>query len=186
MALLNASELSPEAQREADLDAAYSGNVAPVQGFKPVRRVTAMVVDLLRRANNFFITGARGFKAMDIDPKKFRAILMPTIDGIANPDFDPSKAGAVVPKIAEVIALLTCSDDDMDKCDDDISNLHKLRRRIMSEKTSAEVMKAMGDVQAEFTKINRSSAIVEDEPGPPGAASEPKKKRDRASERATS
>lgn len=163
MALLQSSELSLEEQRENELDDAYSGTVAPVTGFKPVRRVTALVVDILRRANNFFVTAGRGFTAIGIDPKKFHLIMSPKIDGEDNPEFDPSKAGAVVPKIAEVIALLTCSEDEMDACDDDLKNLGKLRRQIMKGRTFDEVISAMPDVQAEFTKINRSTAVVESE-----------------------
>lgn len=175
MALISASQLSPDEQREADLDAAYSGTKAAIAGFKPVRRVTALVVDILRRANNFFITGPRGFEAVGIDAKKLHVILSPTINDKPNPQFDPSKAGAIVPKIAEVIALLTCSEDDMDACDEDLSNLNRLRRNVMKERDMNEIMMAMSDVQAEFTKINRSTAVVESEKSPVGTVDAKKK-----------
>jgi hypothetical protein len=174
MALMNPAALTADEQRKNDLDAAFSGTKAKVVGFKPVRRVTALVVDLLRRSNNFFITGAQGFKAIGIDPKKLGSIIAPTIDGEPNPDFDPSKAGAMVPRIAEVIALLTCTEDEMDECDEDAKILGKLRRRVMKERTMEEIMEAMTDVQAEFTKINRSTAVVEDE-STEGAAETEKK-----------
>jgi len=180
MALLDASKLAPEAQREQNLDDAFSGTKAAIVGFKPCRRVTALVVDILRRANNFFITGAAGFKSIGIDPKKFHLILSPK-----SAEFDPTKAGAIVPKIAEVIALLTCEDSEMDACDDDITHLAKLRRRVMNEKTMAEIMEAMADVQAEFAKINRSTAVVENDDGP-AVDGDAKKKRDPASAPVTS
>lgn len=183
MALLQPAELSPEEQRENELDRSFSGTIAPIEGFKPVRRVTALVVDILRRANNFFVTAGRGFEAIGINPKKFHLIMSPKIDGVDNPDFDPSKAGAVVPKIAEVIALLTCSEDEMDACDDDLNNLGKLRRQIMKVRTFDEVISAMPDVQAEFTKINRSTAVVESDE-PTIAEGDAKKKPIRASVRA--
>lgn len=183
MALITASELSPEAQRDADLDDAYNGTKAAVVGFAPVRRVTALVVDILRRANNFFITGARGFEAIGIDAKKFHLILSPTINDKPNAYFDPSKAGAIVPKIAEVIALLTCSEDEMDACDDDLANLNAIRRRVMKERDMNQIMEAMPDVQAEFAKINRSTAVVESEDVE--AAGDAKKKPARLSVRPT-
>lgn len=185
MALLKPSDLSPDEQRAADLEGAFSGTRAAIVGFKPVRRVTALVVEILRKANNFFITGARGFKDMGIDPKKFQSIVTPKIDGKDNPDFDPSKAGAMVPKIAEVIALLTCSEDDMDSCDDDIAHLAKIRRKVMKSKTMNEIMETMGDVQAEFVKINRSTAVVDDD-AESSSVDEAKKKRGPASSPATS
>lgn len=185
MALMTASELTPEQQRERDLDEAYSGNAAEIQGFKPVRRVTALVVDILRRVDNFFITGASGFRAIGIDPKRIQETIAPKINGKANPSFDPNKASAMVPKVAEVIALLTCTEQELDDCDDQLSSLGEIRRRVMKRYTMAEILEAMTDVQAEFTKINRSTAVVEDDESP-GGGENAKKKQGRASAPATS
>lgn len=153
MALLNEEEV-----RSKDLEAAYSGTKAKIDGFQPVRRVTALVIDILRRANNFFVTGPRGFQAIGIEPDKFGDIISPKSKG-----FDPSKAGAIIPKIAEVAALLSCSKDELYSCDEDLKNLNRLRRDIMEERDMNEILEIMPQIQAEFTKVNRSSATVPDE-----------------------
>jgi len=183
MALLNPSNLTPDEKRAAEVEDAFNGTKAAVAGFKPVRRVTALVVEILRRANNLFVTGEKGFQAIGVSIKQFQKVIAPMLeDGKPNPDFDPGKAGAIVPKIAEVIALLTCSDDEMDACDDDPKHLDKLRRNIMRNRTLNEIMESMADVQAEFTKINRSTAVVEDEPTPGELEPDAKKKHGPASE----
>lgn len=153
MALLNEDEL-----RSKDLEAAYSGTTAKIDGWKSVRRVTALVIDILRRANNFFVTGPRGFQAIGIDPAKFSDIISPKSKG-----FDPSKAGAIIPKIAEVAALLSCSKVELYDCDEDLKNLDRLRRDIMEERDMNEILAIMPQIQDEFTKVNRSSATAPDE-----------------------
>ena len=185
MALMQPSSLTPDEQRTADLDDAFSGTKAKVEGFKPVRRVTALVVDILRRRNNFFITGKKGFEEIGIQPGKLLAVMLPSFDAgkgkprKPNPEFDPEKAGAVVPKIAEVIALLTCSEDALDECDDNPARLNALRREVMRASPD-EIMAAMADVQSEFEKINKSTAVVEEEPTTGGEV-EAKKKHGQAS-----
>jgi hypothetical protein len=182
MALMNPSALAPEEQRAADLDEAFNGTTAKIEGFKPVRRVTAQVFDILLRANNVFASGPKGLKAIGIEPKELQKVLSPKIDGEPNPEFDPTRAAAFAPKVAEVVALLTCSDSEVDECEDDISKLKGLRRRITRNKDTIELMELMGDVQAEFTKINRSTAVVEEETTAGESAEDAKKKQGPASE----
>lgn len=157
-------------QENRNTDADFSGATAHLQGFRAVRKVSALVAEILRKANNFFITGARGFESMGIDPSKAMQILQPYVgkgkDKKINPDFDAQKSMAFIPKVAQVIVLLTCSEEELDLFDDDSKNLDKACRDLMKKFSSAEIMAQMPFVQEEFNKVNRSTATLPEEEAP--------------------
>lgn len=67
---------------EAEISEAFTGDVAEgipeLRGKKPVRRLTANVVEILRSNNNFFITGDRGLAAVGVtDPLVLSRYLAP-------------------------------------------------------------------------------------------------------------
>lgn len=151
-------------EKTRDLEAAFSGEKANLKGFKAVRRPTALVAEILRKSNNFFITGPRGLVEMGINPAEVHKVLHPTLDnGKPNPDFDPVKMMAFVPKVAEVVVLLTCDDEDLDSYDEDPKALKKATREVMKLHTSPEVLALLGDIQEEFNKINQSTAVADEE-----------------------
>lgn len=137
---------------------AFSGNAASlpslvsVEGktieLKAQRRPVALVALILKRTNNFYITGDRGLAAVGIeDPLVLSEYLepdegeefsederikehnhkpgdvdegCPACRGLKrNPVYDPSAGVAMVPGIVEVIILLTCSKQELYAYEDD-------------------------------------------------------------------
>lgn len=116
---------------------------------KAVRRPVALVTTIMKRTNNFYVTGDRGLKAVGIaDPLVLSPYLEPeegqqwpadevvgehnhVIDGTAhkdcprcaglkeNPEYDPTAALALVPGIVEVIIMLTCTKQELYAFEDD-------------------------------------------------------------------
>lgn len=158
MALIEESKLS---RKERDLSGAFAGTKARLDGFKAVRRPSALVIDLLLRTNNFFATGDVGLIAVGI--KDGAKALSPKIDGKENPVYNPSLVVLTVPQIAEVVVLLTCSEDELDACDDDIKYLRKLARDVLKDKTSLQMVELLPAISEEFDKINLSSATAPDD-----------------------
>lgn len=158
------SDNIPEIER--DIDGAFSGQKSKLPGFVAVRRPTALVAEILRKNNNFFITGQRGLSAMDMQPSDVEKLVSPTIEVagkvVPNPDFDAGKLMSFVPKIAEVIVLLTCTDDELDDFDEDPKLFKKKRNSLMGQHSSGEILLLMTDVQEEFNKINKSTAVIDD------------------------
>lgn len=147
-----------------DLEAAFSGEKAKLEGFRAVRRPTALVAEILRKANNFFITGARGLAEIGLNPQDAQKQIRPLLpNGEPNPDFDPSKMMAFVPKVAEVVVLLTCSDDDLDTFDEDPKAFRGAVRDLMRKHSSPEILALIGSVQEEFDKITQSTAVASEE-----------------------
>lgn len=179
---LNNGERVEDGEGKRDLEGAFAGKKAKLKGLNAIRRPTALVSVLLERCNNFFATGNAGLFAVGIE-KGARALVQ-KIKGEkkANPDYDPSKFILLVPQIAEAAALLTCTDEELDACDDDIKNVRRLARKIMREMEAGEIIQLVPAIDLEFDKIKRSSATVpeDDRAEPESIAISPKKKRDHA------
>jgi hypothetical protein len=169
MALLNASELTPEAQRDEALNAAFNGRVAKIKGFATRRRITTQVYEILRKVECLFIPGTAGFRLIGIDPIKADKVLCPTIDGKINPNFNASKMMAFAPKVAEVIALLICTDEEVDAAENDVNKLKDLTRAITRTTQPLDMMNVMLDVKTEFDHIHNSSAVLEDDDSLPSS-----------------
>ncbi len=173
MSIIDESALN--GKRDRDLGGAFAGMKAALPGLNAVRRPSALVVDLLRRSNNFFATGNAGLIAVGI--VNGVSALLKKIDGEPNPDFDSKAVMATIPQIAEAAALLICTEEDLDACDEDISAINKLRRGVMRSLSPFEILDLIEPIQGEFDKINRSSATVpEDEHTPAESLIDPKKK----------
>jgi hypothetical protein len=165
MALINEDDFKAQ-EDERDVAGAFAGMRAKLPGLNAVRRPSALVVELLRRSNNFFATGQAGLESIGI---KDANTLASEINGKRNPKYDPMTIVKTIPQIAEVAALLTCSDDDLDECDEDPKHSRALARKIMRELTTGEIIELLPAIQDEFEKVNRSAAIV-----PESASDEPK------------
>lgn len=170
MALLN--------DKIRDVDADFSGSKAPLVGFKAVRRPSALVTEILRKSNNFYVTAVRGFEAIGIDPAKVMETISPKLEsGKMNPNFQPDKLMAFVPKVAEAIVLLTCDEDSLDVFDDDPKAFRSAVRNFMKDYTSAEILAQVQAVQEEFNKINRSTATLPEDESSAMEASASKEKK---------
>lgn len=137
---------------------AFSGNVAALPSLQSIdgetvhlkaqRRPVALVALIMKRTNNFYITGDQGLSAIGIhDPLVLSEYLEPdegeefsadervqehthdkgeTLESCPacrglkkNPVYDPSAGVCLVPGIVEVIILLTCSKQDLYAFEDD-------------------------------------------------------------------
>lgn len=153
MALIDENQI-----KERDMSGAFAGTKANLPGFNAVRRPTALVVDLLLRSNNFFVTGNAGLRALGI--KDGAQALVQEIEGKKNPKYDPQAMLLVVPQIANVAALLICSEEDLDACAEDIKHVEKLGRSIMQKNDTIDVVNLLPSIYEQFEKIKISSAVV--------------------------
>ena len=153
------------------LPESFARNGATLPGFKSVRRPTASVSDILRRANNLFVVGP--LLALGITNEQLKC-LSPTITTAEdfqqpNPDFDPRLMLATVPMIAEAAVLLTCPldrlraiyrDTRMDLLKDDVFDF-------MERHTKNEIMELMAPISEEFQAVNNATAVVDSDPSSP-------------------
>jgi len=86
MPILNPNDLTPKAEREQTIETALLDAPPDLPGVKCVRTITPLVMTVLQRTNNPYVTGKAGFEAAGIsfledgnvqDPAQFAIRMMP-------------------------------------------------------------------------------------------------------------
>lgn len=144
--------------KESELAAEYSRPIERLtQPFKPVRRLVAAATDILRRKKNVFIVGG-------MDGEK----LSPTItseDGeeIPNPNFSPEECFKLTRPTAEVIVLLTCSEETLIDCMGNPDLLDREVGKLLISATDTEIISQVPIVFEAIQGIGASTVQVDSE-----------------------
>lgn len=169
MPLINGSQL-----RNVDRDFTGRPEITIERGksarLTTVRRATALVMETLRKENNFFVTGQQGFASMGI---KSQDELNPK-----NENFNQRGAVAIGRKIAEVMVLLTCAKAELHRYARDSAAFEEAVFDLMEGLTLPELMECMEPLQEAFDEVNRSAVSVpDDERTPLGSLTEDTEKK---------
>jgi hypothetical protein len=152
---------------QAEVENAYSGDKPrlPEGKFVAVRRPTALVVQILKRSNNYYVTGDAGLAALGIADA--------SVLNQDSPSFDPSAGTMLVYPVVEVLVLLCCSNQELYDFEDDFvypvtkgKPGHLLRTRVrenMERFTVSEIEEFMPLINAEFEKVNQSMTVAVEE-----------------------
>lgn len=143
--------------KETALHQGFHARPRPAGGFDPVRVLTAGAIKVLREAENPFGTGK-------LDSKR----LAPRLDDeTENPDFDPQAVRDMVPHAALVLAVLTCSDDDLIDWMEDGAAAQLAVRRILALHTEADILNQTPLILEQISQVNEATiedASDDDEP----------------------
>jgi hypothetical protein len=145
MPVLTQEELSQEFARASD----------PItEPFRPVRRLTALASEILRRSKNPLICG--GIDLTSIMPKTRDAFG----EEVENPDFSAAAVMELSRPIAEVIVVLSCPADDLFRLAEDPGALRESVNRIMADADDTEIIKQLAPVMQAVRGIRGSTIGV--------------------------
>jgi len=160
MPILNPNSVSPEeAQREKTIGQAIVNGAQSVCGLHCVRDITPLVMTVLQRTNNPFVTGKAGFEAAGISFAE---------DGNVQ---DPAQfAMRMMPFTAEVLICFSCSREDLKRYAADSAALQSAALDYMEGSTIEALAEATVFVSERLGVITKSRASPSQESTKPKAA----------------
>lgn len=139
-------------QRHAIVEKLFVTKAPSIPGFQCVRHMTPLVMVALQRANNPYLTNRKGFESIGVE---FDAEGKQVTDSV-------QFAIAMMPKTAEVLVLLSCSNDELKSFVSHPDELASSAMDLVDESDMDTMAEATMFVAEQLQAISKSRAAISD------------------------